>query len=101
MLNTIFIICGFLTLALIVTYYFIYWVYIYPPLKQIGKASFINSFFLYGQNIADIWEAEKLSQEDTIKGKIALIKKIGLAIIFMIIIDVILFLSKTVITGTV
>jgi len=81
--EAIFLICGVFTLSLYILYQILYWIYIFPPLHRIGKASFFKSFFLWGQDLADITESEELFKDRGFQKRLALIKKVGWAIAFM------------------
>ena len=83
-MNPVLLIFGVITIILYVAYQIVYWVYIFPPLKRAGKASFSKSFFIWGQDIADIWTFENAFDEKVFKEKLNLCKKLGCAVAFML-----------------
>jgi hypothetical protein len=83
-LNLILIICGLITLMLYAAYQIVYWIYIFPPLEKAGKASFIQSFFIWGQDIADIWNFEDAYDEKTFNDRLKLCKKLAFSVAFML-----------------
>jgi hypothetical protein len=84
LLNLILIICSLITLMLYAAYQIVYWIYIFPPLEKAGKASFIKSFFIWGQDIADIWTFEDAYDEKKFKDKLNLCKKLAFSVAFML-----------------
>ena len=75
-MNPILLIFGVIALILYAAYQFVYWIYIFPTLKRAGKASFLKSFFLWGQDIADIWTFEDSIDEKALKEKLDLCKNL-------------------------
>ena len=53
-------------------------------MERAGKASFFKSFFIWGQDIADIWTFENATEAKAFKGKLNLCKKLGCAFAFML-----------------
>ena len=78
------IVYSIIILILYTAYQLVYWIYIFPPLDKAGKASFIKSFFLWGQEIADIWCFEDAYNEKAFKDKLNLCKKLAFSVAFML-----------------